>query len=998
MTTASSPRLLRSFEPFDALPAELSPLLDPLLEPCRFRLGQTVLLPDVLPSGVLLIRSGQLRSLAPAPRSQGLRTIERLGPGSIAGWAGLLRQLPCEHLRATTEVEALLLPAEPFSELLAGHPALAAAFQHRLAASELHALLQALAPAHRWAQQQLEAWPQPLAGSCVRSLVPGPETALGLPQGYRWFASSGQPLGQSWPEPAPELEPLAAGAPWLRLIGLPLPIVREPDTSAASSGAAGSPQPDTAHTSEPPPVAPEVLADDEYSPSPEPPAPRRGGEQPELRLQPASGPRQIPLALCSALADYFGLPLNRDAVLNQIDALLQRQSRLNLVNLGQILDGLGLKVLLSRVPLDRLPRVPVPAVVEQNGRFGLIDGIDPDGTARVLEAEMGTLQVPCTELITHEGDQVELLLLERKSDAKEQRFSWAWYGPYLREHRRELIEVAVASLVANVLKLVPAIGILVLIQQVVASRSIGALLSISAVILLASVVEGVLKTLRSFIFTETANRIDQATKSTVLDQLVRLPQGFFDSRPVGQVMFYINQLDRLREFLVGQSITTVIDFLFSFVFLTVLLLISPLLTLVALSTVPLLLILALVSNPMVREQIRRSIAESVRTYSHLNEAITGIQTIKSQNAELKTRWEFQNRYARFIGEDFKLKITQETVKNLSEFLGNLNMVLVTGVGIWLIIENKINMGEFFAFRILSGQLTGPMVKVVSTWQQFQFTTEMLKMVADVVDRPTEQTLAEAQNIPMPPLQGHVQFRDVSFRFREDGPMILQGVNLEIPTGAFVGLVGSSGSGKSTLLKQLPRFYRPLQGSVLIDGLDINKVELYSLRRQIGVVPQDSVLFDGTIRDNLLMVKPDATAEEMIRAARVACAHDFIMELPQGYNSSVGERGAGLSGGQRQRLALARAVLQNPRMLILDEATSALDASTERQVCINLFEAFRGRTVFFITHRLSTVRPADAIVLMDQGAVMEMGSHAQLMEQKGWYYALYRSQSQEGGMN
>ena len=226
-------------------------------------------------------------------------------------------------------------------------------------------------------------------------------------------------------------------------------------------------------------------------------------------------------------------------------------------------------------------------------------------------------------------------------------------------------------------------------------------------------------------------------------------------------------------------------------------------------------------------------------------------------------------------------------------------------------------------------------------------------------------------------------------------MSVQGVNLEIPAGSFVGLVGGSGSGKSTLLKLLPRFYRPLEGRVLIDGLDINKLELYSLRRQIGVVPQDSLLFDGTIRDNLLMVKPDATADELIRAARIACAHDFIMEMPKGYNSSVGERGAGLSGGQRQRLALARAVLQNPRMLILDEATSALDARTERQVCINLFEAFRGRTVFFITHRLSTVRPADFIVLMDRGAVMEVGSHKQLMGSRGWYYALYESQNQEG---
>ena len=503
-----------------------------------------------------------------------------------------------------------------------------------------------------------------------------------------------------------------------------------------------------------------------------------------------------------------------------------------------------------------------------------------------------------------------------------------------------------------------------------------------------------LKTLRSFIFTETANRIDQATKSTVLDQLVRLPQGFFDSRPVGQVMFYINQLDQLREFLMGQSLTTVIDLLFSLMFLLVLLLISPVLTLTTLSMVPILVVVALVSNPLVKDQISSSIIESVSTYSHLNESITGIQTIKSQNAELKTRWEFQNRYSRFIGEDFKLKVTQESIKNLSEFLNNLNQILVTGVGVWLVIQNKMNLGEFIAFRILAGYVTAPLTQAVTTWQTFQFASERLKVVGDVVDRPTEQSRLEAQNIPMPPLKGQVQFRDVTFRFTDNTPLILQGVNLEIPAGAFIGLVGGSGSGKSTLLKLLPRFYRPLEGSVLIDGLDIGKVELYSLRRQIGVVPQDSVLFDGTIRENLLMVKPDATADDMMRATRIACAHDFIMALPQGYNSSVGERGSGLSGGQRQRLALARAVLQNPRMLILDEATSALDASTERQVCINLFEAFRGRTVLFITHRLSTVRPADTIVLMDRGAVMEVGNHEQLMAKEGWYYALCRSQSQE----
>jgi ATP-binding cassette subfamily B protein len=321
--------------------------------------------------------------------------------------------------------------------------------------------------------------------------------------------------------------------------------------------------------------------------------------------------------------------------------------------------------------------------------------------------------------------------------------------------------------------------------------------------------------------------------------------------------------------------------------------------------------------------------------------------------------------------------------------------LVIAVGTWLVMQNSINIGDLLAFFILDSYVTGPLVKLTNTWQQFQQSSQQLQMVADVVDRVPEQSNAEALNIPMPALQGSVQFIDLSFSYSDGAPQVLQGVNLEVPVGSFVGMVGGSGSGKSTLLKMLPRFYKPNTGKVLIDGLDVSKVELYSLRRQIGVVPQDSLLFDGTVRENLLLVKPDASAEEMVRAAKIACAHEFIMAMPKGYNSDVGERGAGLSGGQRQRLALARAVLQNPAMLILDEATSSLDARTERQVCINLFEAFRGRTVFFITHRLSTVRPADFIVLMDRGAVMEVGSHKQLMGQQGWYYALFQSQNQEG---
>ena len=738
-----------------------------------------------------------------------------------------------------------------------------------------------------------------------------------------------------------------------------------------------------------------MLGPGEYSLSPEAPAPKApGARQDYISLRRASGPRDIPIAVCQSLADYFGVPINRDALIDQVEAILQRQKQLSLTNLGQILDSLGLRVMLTRVPADRLARVPTPAVLMQNAHIGVLDGVDADGQARLLEAELGPLRVPCSDLANVEGDQVELLLFERKSDAKEQQFNWSWFVPFLQKHRRSLIEVLITSAAINILMLANPLGFRTL-MQISGQRNFGTLISIAALILACAIGVGLLKTLRSYIFTETANRIDQEAKSSILDQLIRLPQGFFDNRPVGQITFYFNQLDRLREFLVGQSLPLVIDAAFTPIYLIILLSISPLLTMVVLSTLPLILGLTLVANPLVYGQIKRSMAESVRTHSFLTEAITGIQTIKSQNAELKTRWEFQNRYARYLGEDFKLRISRATIGNLAEFIQGLNRVLVIAVGTWLVMQNSINIGDLFAFFILDSYVTGPLVKLTNTWQQFQQSSQQLQMVADVVDRVPEQSNAEALNIPMPALQGSVQFIDLSFSYSDGAPQVLQGVNLEVPVGSFVGMVGGSGSGKSTLLKMLPRFYKPNTGKVLIDGLDVSKVELYSLRRQIGVVPQDSLLFDGTVRENLLLVKPDASAEEMVRAAKIACAHEFIMAMPKGYNSDVGERGAGLSGGQRQRLALARAVLQNPAMLILDEATSSLDARTERQVCINLFEAFRGRTVFFITHRLSTVRPADFIVLMDRGAVMEVGSHKQLMGQQGWYYALFQSQNQEG---
>jgi ABC-type bacteriocin/lantibiotic exporter with double-glycine peptidase domain len=319
---------------------------------------------------------------------------------------------------------------------------------------------------------------------------------------------------------------------------------------------------------------------------------------------------------------------------------------------------------------------------------------------------------------------------------------------------------------------------------------------------------------------------------------------------------------------------------------------------------------------------------------------------------------------------------------------------VLWVGSYLVLDGKLTLGQLIAFRIVSGYVTSPLLRLTQLWQNFQETALSLERIADILDTPMESTEIDRGNIPMPTIRGKVKFDNVSFRFAPSGALNLDGISLEFTAGKFIGIVGQSGSGKSTLMKLLPRLYPLESGRILVDDYDISKVELYSLRQQIGIVPQDTLLFEGSVQENIALNYPDATTDQIIQAAKVAYAHDFIMELPNGYNSFVGERGASLSGGQRQRIAIARTILQNPRLLILDEATSSLDYESEHQVCSNIADAFAGRTVFFITHRLTTIRNADIILMMDRGIVAELGTHDELMALQGRYYCLYQQQESQ----
>ena len=403
---------------------------------------------------------------------------------------------------------------------------------------------------------------------------------------------------------------------------------------------------------------------------------------------------------------------------------------------------------------------------------------------------------------------------------------------------------------------------------------------------------------------------------------MRLPLRYFDRRPVGELQTRIGELSNIRNFLTGNAITLVLDGIFSTFILQLLVMYSGTLTAVTLGVVPLFLGLTVVASPFIRSQLRKAAEKNAATQSLLIEALNGVQTIKAQNAENTVRWKWQRSFSGFMAENFRTLLIGTSAGTVGTFLNQLTGLLTLWVGAYLVIQGDLTIGQLIAFRIISGYVIGPLLNLATSWQSFQGVALSIERLSDVVDAKSEAGDNEMDQLPLPPISGEVCFQDIDFRFTDSSPLVVKNVSFTIPPAHFVGIVGRSGSGKSTIMKLLPRLYEPDAGRILIDGFDIAKLQLGSIRRQIGIVPQDSLLFDGSVRDNITLTV-DATTDEIVDAARVACAHDFIMELPQGYATRVGERGGNLSGGQRQRLAIARAVLQRPSLLILDEATSAL---------------------------------------------------------------------------
>ena len=723
---------------------------------------------------------------------------------------------------------------------------------------------------------------------------------------------------------------------------------------------------------------------------------------PELNITDIESTADQAIAVLRAATRYFQIPYKKDSLEQSIRSVAERSenSNLTLFSFATLLDLVDIKAELTEVPFSDLGRVRCPAVLLTQDLVPLL--LWNVNTTHLIVAEankpLAYLQSEDFRniiLSSSSNSLLQVLSLEKTKRALSKRFGLGWFLPALKEYKSTLALVIVASFFVQLLALLNPLLIQQIIDAVISQGNIQSLNVYGTILVAMAFSEGLLGSLRTFLLSDTTNRIDVTLGSVVIDHLMRLPLPFFGKRPVGEVSTRVNELEKIREFLTGTGLTTLLDISFSFIYIAVMLLYSVTLTLWTLSVIPLFLLLAYTVAPLIRRLVEQRAQAYARVQSHLVVGIAGVETVKTQKLEYQNKWRWRKLYNEQISLSFKNVVTGTSASSVAKFLDQLSGLIVIWVGASMVLRSELTVGQLIAFRIIAGYVTGPILRLATFWQNFQETAISIDRLGDVINSPTESEIHGAGLMPLPPIKGSVEFKNVSFRFSTTLPMQLHNISLRIPAGSFTGLVGGSGSGKSTLVKLIPALYQVEVGTVLIDAYDTSKADLYSIRSQIGIVPQDSLLFDGSVIENLRLSMPDASLEECKKAAEIACADEFIQMLPDGYASSVGERGSALSGGQRQRLAIARMILSRPSMVILDEATSALDVDTERRVLRNLRTFFATKTLIFITHRISTLKEADQIVVMHQGRIDEVGSHSELLALKGRYAALITQQYSEG---
>jgi ATP-binding cassette, subfamily B, bacterial HlyB/CyaB len=652
----------------------------------------------------------------------------------------------------------------------------------------------------------------------------------------------------------------------------------------------------------------------------------------------------------------------------------------------------GLRARAFSTSWARLANTPFPGIAElKDGTFLLIGKV-ADG--KILVQSPGT---PKPAIMTQTDFEAvwngRIILMARRAALGDldRRFNLSWFLGAIKKYRSLLSEVLVASFFLQVFALVTPIFFQVIIDKVLVHRGISTLMVIVIGMVTISIFEAVLGTLRTYLFAHTTNRIDAELGGRLFRQLLGLPLAYFQARRTGDSVARVRELENIRNFLTSSALTLVIDLFFTFVFLGVMYFYSPLLTMIVLASLPLYIAISAGVTPLFRRRLDEKFARGAENQAFLVESVAGVETLKAMAVEpqMQRRWEEQ--LAGYVGASFRVLSLGNTASNAVQLVSKLVTVAILFWGAYLVIDQSLTVGELVAFNMLAGRVSAPVLRLAQIWQDFHQARLSVLRLGDILNTPAEPAYQPARSA-LPDIRGDVAFEHVIFRYRIDGPEVLHDISFHVPAGQMVGVVGQSGSGKSTMAKLMQRLFVPESGRVLVDGVDLAMVDVAWLRRQIGIVLQDNILFNRTVRENIALADPGMPMQRIAAAAHLAGAHDFILELPEAYDTIVGERGATLSGGQRQRIAIARALITNPRILIFDEATSALDYESERIIQQNMALIAKGRTVFVIAHRLSTVRRCDRIVTLDRGRLVEDGTHDELIRTGGRYASLHRLQA------
>jgi subfamily B ATP-binding cassette protein HlyB/CyaB len=667
-------------------------------------------------------------------------------------------------------------------------------------------------------------------------------------------------------------------------------------------------------------------------------------------------------------------------------------TRLGVTEILRCAKEFGLKARAQRSSWDRLAVTPLPGIaLLRDGGFLILGQVVDDKlmVQRPLSPRPETMTQAELEAIW-DGD---IILMTRRASLTDlsRRFDIGWFVGAVHKYRRLLGEVLVASFFLQFFALISPLFFQVVIDKVLVHRSMSTLDVLVVGLVALTVFEAVLETLRVYLFAHTTNRIDVELGARLFRHLMALPIAYFQARRVGDSVARVRELENIRQFLTSSALTLVIDLLFTVVFLAVMFYYSTTLTLIVLGSFPFYIGISVFAAPLFRRRLDEKFNRGSENQAFLVESVTGVETLKAMAVEpqMQRRWEEQ--LAGYVSASFRVLSLNNTASQAVQMINKLVVAATLYFGARLVIGGDLTVGELVAFNMLAARVSTPVLRLAQMWQDFHQARLSVDRLGDILNTIPEPSFSPGR-AALPPIRGQVTFDHATFRYRIDGPEVLHNVSFSVQPGQVVGIVGSSGSGKSTITKLIQRLYVPESGRVLVDGVDLAMVDLTWLRRQIGVVLQENVLFNRSIRENIALADPTMSMERVIEAASLAGAHDFILELPEGYDTVVGERGSTLSGGQRQRVAIARALITDPRILILDEATSALDYESERAIQQNMKRIAAGRTVFVIAHRLSTVRNANRIITLEHGRIVEDGNHDELIRSNGRYANLHYLQA------